>query len=315
MAQSPEHGPPRRGCLARAFINQEERRLRSGWRVLLYGLLFLAAQSLAAPAVRLAFPASSVGAPLAQGLYVGGYLASVVAVTWLARRFIDRRGFLNLGLRPKPLFWADLLVGVALGALLMAGIFAVQRAAGWLELQRFAWEEVSWQKLLPQLAASLWLYLVVAVNEELMVRGYVLQNLAEWLNMCWALVISSAVFGLLHAANPHATWVSTLNLAVAGIFLASGYLVTGSLWLPMGLHFGWNFFQGTVFGFPVSGTGGFHLIRHSVTGPSWATGGRFGPEAGLPGLAAMVLGTLVIWLWGHIRRDRVAAQSAGRQID
>jgi len=233
-----------------------------------------------------------------QALFYLSYLLAVLLATWLARRFLDKRPFLDLGLRLRRGWWADLLLGAASGGVLMAGVYLVQWAAGWLEFGGFAWQAMSWGQLLPSLASAFFLYVVVGINEELIVRGYVLQNLAEGLNMAWAVVISSAIFGLLHLGNPYASWVSTANIAVAGAFLAAGYLVTRSLWLPIGLHFGWNFFQGTVFGFPVSGTDGFHLIRQTVAGPAWVTGGPFGPEAGITGLAAMAMGTALIWLWG-----------------
>jgi len=242
-----------------------------------------------------------------QVLDYGLYLAAVLLATWLARRLLDRRLFLDLGLRLGRGWWTDLLFGTAAGGVLMAGIYAVEWAAGWLAFGGFAWEGMEWGQLWPLLGTAFFIYVAVGINEEVMMRGYVMQNLAEGLNMFWAVLISSAVFGLMHLGNPYASWISTLNLAVAGLFLAAGYLVTRSLWLPIGLHFGWNFFQGTVFGFPVSGTGGFHLIRQTVAGPEWVTGGPFGPEAGLTGLVAMVAGTALIWLWGRriANRERI----------
>jgi hypothetical protein len=136
----------------------------------------------------------------------------------------------------------------------------------------------------------------VGWQEELLARGYWLQNLAEGLNPIWAVLISSVLFALGHLLNPNVSWNAILGLVFAGIFLAYGYLRTRQLWLPIGLHIGWNFFEGTVFGFQVSGlTEMPQLIRQVVQGPELVTGGLFGPEAGLVVLPAMALGVLLIF--------------------
>ncbi len=291
-----------RGRLYRAFVNPEERRLRAGGRIFCFSVLYLA---LMAVEITLALILS--GGELLITSFSLSFIVANLAVTllavWLARRFLDRRPFLDLGLRPERGWWADLFFGAALGGVLMAGIYLVEWAAGWLAFSGFAWDAMDWGQLLLPFAVAFFLYVVVGINEELMMRGYVMQNLAAGLNMFWAVFISSAVFGLMHLGNPHASWLSSLNIAVVGVLLAAGYLVTRSLWLPIGLHFGWNFFQGTVFGFPVSGVGAdaFHLIRQTVAGPEWVTGGSFGPEAGLTGLAAEIVGIALIWLWGRAR--------------
>ena len=83
--------------------------------------------------------------------------------------------------------------------------------------------------------------------------------------------------------------------------MAYGYLRTRQLWLPIGIHIGWNFFEGVVFGFPVSGMGNYRLLRITVTGPELWTGGAFGPEAGLVLIPALLLGTLMIYVFTHRR--------------
>jgi len=105
------------------------------------------------------------------------------------------------------------------------------------------------------------------------------------------------------------SWEALLGLFAAGLFLAYGYLRTQQLWLPIGLHIGWNFFEGTIFGFPVSGSFFYRLIRHSVSGPELITGGDFGPEAGLIVLPMMVLGAgLIYWFTRHRREARIASR-------
>jgi hypothetical protein len=146
------------------------------------------------------------------------------------------------------------------------------------------------------------LFIIVGYQEELLSRGYHLQNLVDGLNLPLGILLSSSVFALLHLGNPSADWVSTAGILFAGIFLAYAWVRTGKLWLPIGLHIGWNFFEGTIYGFPVSGTGGFHFIRQTVSGPKLVTGGGFGPEAGLVVIPALALGALAIW-WYSRRRS------------
>ncbi len=287
----------RPGGLQRIFMRGG--RLRSGWRLAVYGpLLIICVTALGLP---LLLVSAIFGLPswAVQLLAITAYLGGVLLATWLARRFLDKRSLLDLGLRRSDGWWAEMLFGVALGGLLMLGIFALETGLGWAQVTGLAWQQEGLLNTAMMTVLAAWLFVVVAVNEELMTRGYLLQTLAEGLNLRWAVLISSLIFGLLHLGNPNASWLSTFNIVVAGVFLALGYVVTRRLWLPLGLHFGWNFFQGTVFGFPVSGTHSFTLVRLNDTGPSLVTGGAFGPEAGLTGLVAMLLGMLLILAWAR----------------
>jgi hypothetical protein len=114
-----------------------------------------------------------------------------------------------------------------------------------------------------------------------------------------AVLLSSIVFGVMHALNPNAGILSTLNITLAGAMLAFPFVITGRLALSIGLHIGWNFFQGGIFGFPVSGVRARNsLAQIDQAGPAWLTGGSFGPEAGLLGLAGLtiIIGGLVWYL-------------------
>jgi uncharacterized protein len=236
---------------------------------------------------------------------------------WLAGRFLDRRPFADFGCRLSGGWWLDLLFGMALGALLMTVIFLVELGFGWIAVTG------EFQSLAPGTPFALALllpagiFLCVGVYEELLARGYQLRNAAEGFNypalgpggaVLLAWVLSSVFFGVLHAANPNATAVSTFNIVIAGLMLGFGYVLTGELAIPIGLHITWNFFQGSVFGFPVSGLKplGATFLSTDQGGPTLWTGGAFGPEAGLLGPAAMTLGCLLIALWVRLRSGKLS---------
>ena len=237
-------------------------------------------------------------------------VATIVSV-WLAGRFLDRRGFRDFGLRIDKQWWGDLGFGLFLGAFLMSCIFVVELAAGWIDITGFLLTPgVSTVPFLSAIALTLLQFIAVGIQEELLSRGYQTKNLAEGLGGLvgkrWAIIIaallSSALFGYLHAANPNTTAISTFNIFLAGMFLALGFLLTGELAIPMGIHISWNFFQGNVFGFPVSGLDSdLSFVGIEQGGIPLITGGVFGPEAGLIGVGAMLLGAILIVLWVRAR--------------
>jgi membrane protease YdiL (CAAX protease family) len=130
--------------------------------------------------------------------------------------------------------------------------------------------------------------------EEIITRGIIFRLLDEWLGTWAALGISSALFGLFHIANPHATAWSAVAIALeAGTLLAAAYLLTRRLWMPIGLHAAWNYTQGAIFGVAVSGSRVKGLLHGSVTGPAWLSGGEFGAEASVVAVLSCFL--LAAW--------------------
>jgi CAAX protease family protein len=244
-------------------------------------------------------------------------LAGAVLSVWLAVRFLDRRPFRDLGFRLNRGWWLDLAFGMALGAVLMTVIFLVESALGWISVAG-AFETpgtgapFALAILLPVVA-----FVCVGISEETAFRGYQLRNAAEGLNypvfgprgavlLAWAL--SSILFGALHAGNPNATPLSTFNIVLAGLMLGFGYVLSGQLAIPIGLHITWNFFQNAVYGLPVSGFGTFwaSFLSTQQSGPDLWTGGSFGPEGGLLGPAAMFLGVLLTALWVRLHTGKLS---------
>ena len=164
------------------------------------------------------------------------------------------------------------------------------------------------------LAIGALIALMVGIGEETLVRGFVFR-IVEIAGGTWiGVLVSSALFGLGHAFNPGATVVSSVAIALeAGVLLAAGYIVTGRLRFPIGLHMGWNFTEGSLFGMSVSG---FHttagLFAGTLRGPVILTGGAFGPEASIFAVG-VCLAVAVLLLWRSIHLHRVKAPMWSRQ--
>ena len=286
--------PQDRSILARIFLSADEPRLRAGWRLLLQTLLMFMLGAL------IVIIAGLLGL-LEEALDPAwGQIFNFFAITlsiYVARRGLDRRSFQSLGLQVNRHTLLDILAGLGISFLQMGFIYIVMSGLGWLTFEGFAWEFDPMSVVIPSVLTFFLLFVLVSWNEELLSRGYHLQTIASGTNLFWGVVISSAIFGLLHLGNPNATWVSVAGIFFAGVFLVYGYIRTRQLWLPIGLHWGWNFFEGVVFGFPVSGLDIYALTRITVAGPELWTGGEFGPEAGLIVLPALALGALLIHLY------------------
>jgi membrane protease YdiL (CAAX protease family) len=143
------------------------------------------------------------------------------------------------------------------------------------------------------------------LTEEMLFRGILFRWIEEFGGSWAALVVTSALFGLAHIMNPNATWFSSFAIAMeAGVLLGGAYMLTRSLWFPMGLHAAWNFTQGEIFDVPVSGIDEHGLVQAQLSGPTLLSGGNFGLEASI---IALVLATAVgVWLvWLAVKRGNV----------
>jgi membrane protease YdiL (CAAX protease family) len=317
------------------FWNGDQRRVRALWRLIgqliIWAVIALLVQiGLGSIALMIrtlqgkvtAGPMTLLGSPLTIMLMALGIVVSLVASVWLAGRFLDRRPFADFGFHMNGNWWTDLGFGLFLGAVLMLLIFLIEFGAGWVTVTGTFETDNPDVPFFLAILVPLIIFVAVGIYEELLSRGYHLHNMAEGMNWKaigprWALVIatllSSALFGLVHLGNPNASFISSFNIFIAGaVILATGYLLTGELAIPIGVHITWNFFQGNMFGFPVSGAdfGFAKFISIQQGGPDVWTGGAFGPEAGLLGLGAMLLGGALIALWVRWRYGRVGLHTA-----
>ena len=311
------------------FFEEREGRIRAVWRLLAQVVIFQAATFFfLSPLAAIWFVASSRETPsggsaaaITQSpaillLSSVSSLAAIFLSLWVAGRFLDRRPIRDFGLRLNGGWWLDLAFGLTLGAMLMTGIFVVEVFFGWVSIERAFVSNLPGTPFWISLLLPVAFFLCVGVYEELFSRGYQLLNMAEGFNYPFlgprgaivvAWIITSGIFGVLHLGNPNATLLSAFNITLAGLLLGAGYVFTGQLAIPIGLHITWNFFQGTVFGFPVSGLSpiGATFLATEQGGPDLWTGGAFGPEAGLMVPITILAGVLLIALWVRLRQGRV----------
>ncbi len=287
---------PKRSFIARIFISPDEPRLRAGWRLLLQTLMMIAIAMILSAILR---PISGELRGSNFAFLIEQFLTLVIITgsVYLARRFLDKRSFVSLGMHTGKQAWLDILTGIGITFILMGLIYVAEMAVGWLTFKNFAWQVDPAGTVISSVLQFLAIFIIVGWNEELLSRGYHLQTIASGTNRLWGVLISSSIFGIAHLGNPNATWISAAGIFFAGLFLAYAFLRTGQLWLPIGLHIGWNFFEGVIFGFPVSGLDIYRLIQTDIHGPQIWTGGAFGPEAGLIVLPALAIGTVLIYLY------------------
>jgi membrane protease YdiL (CAAX protease family) len=303
--------------IVKIFWNKGEARVRAGWRLMIQLALLI---SLTIPFAMLDslfndyLPESTIayGDTILFPIWI--FLASLISV-WLVGRFIDRRRFADFGLRLNTSWWVDLGFGVLLAASVITGIFLVELAAGWVTITGTYSTNLYGWTFPAAIILALVTFILMAASEELTARGYQIKNLAEGLNLRslgpkWALAIAilftSVLFGLGHIVNPEATVLSTFGLVLAGIFYGVTYVLTGELALPIGFHIAWNFFENSVFGFPVSGEHfGVSFISILQSGPNLWTGGEFGPEAGLLSIGGHLFGLLAVVTWVRLRHGKV----------
>ena len=223
---------------------------------------------------------------------VAGFLGLFFYAIWT--NLMEHRPISELALsRMFKDIWHGILLGVVffgavVGVMALEGSYAITGA-------QFNW--------FPQLSSFLFFFLV-AVFEEIIFRGVFFRMIDDRWNTAVALILSSAAFGAMHLFNPGATLWSAVAIAIeAGLVLGAAYKCSGTLWLPIGIHWAWNYVQGNILGFAVSGNPVQDKVFSAIiTGPDWMTGGVFGAEASVPAVGIGLLLTII--LLANCKRDR-----------
>ncbi|MCP4762135.1 MAG: CPBP family intramembrane metalloprotease [archaeon] len=217
---------------------------------------------------------TNVETSLSQKLTIHFFgLLGIVLIVYIFRNFLDRKSFLSIGLSFKKRY-SDLLSGFIIALIILSIGFLVL-----LFLKDIKIVEITFN--IKVLSLSFLLYGLVALSEEFLARGYILNNLLDSINKYVAIVISSVIFSLLHIFNDNISWLSIINLFLAGLIFGAAYIYTRNLWLPISLHLFWNFIQGSILGFNVSGLNLDSLLVLDISGRTIITGGDFGFEGSI----------------------------------
>ena len=276
------------------LLRNDNGQLRSGWWIAIFMAVFLASQWLYRP---VSHGLKDMGATKDALLPLP--VVFLLAVTWICLR-LRRQGLAGVGLALDGAWARQLLGGVAFGAAQMATVAALIWLTGGV---RFGLDPA---RGFVTLAHGAWVFLWVAVLEELLFRGFVLQRLVEGIGARWALPLMAALFAAAHLGNPGMDGITmvtaTLDNALGALLLGLAWLRTRSLALPIGIHFGWNWLQGAVLGFDVSGMAQAGWLHPQLLdAPQWLSGGAFGPEASVCAVVVDAVAVLLLWRWKGTR--------------
>jgi len=290
------------------FINSAGR-LRSGWRLLIFAVLFLILMFVIGSMVRLGYgavlqfaPNRSLGRYTQDIVFRTGFLLAALLAAFVCTRWIEGLPARALGLSFSGRWLREFLVGSGLGILSLALAAAIATAGGGLSFSFLAGATLL--QVTQTLTLTAVLFVVAALAEEALFRGYPLQTLTRAGLAVLGVLLTSVPFAAIHLDNPNSSGVFPfINTALAGVWFAIAYLRTRSLWFPLGIHWAWNWALGSLFGLPVSGMNDLapHPLLNGIDlGPAWLTGGSYGIEGGLACTIALISSTLFVWQTGLV---------------
>ena len=213
-------------------------------------------------------------------------LVGTLFTVWLFQRYINREPFSSIGIEFNG-YEDDFIFGLLIGLGLIVTGFGILIIFNFISITSLQFSFID------QLF-YLCLFAVVSLNEEIAMRGYILQNLSSSFNKYIALALSSLVFMIMHIGNPNMSAIPLFNLFLAGLFLGIYCIHRKNLWFPIGAHFTWNYFQGPVLGFEVSGNEVNSLFIQRLDGSDLITGGQFGFEGSIILTTFMIIGIIYL---------------------
>lgn len=241
--------------------------------MLIAAALFICAIAVGLLVTKLLPPMSDVARLAAQaviniGLVLAVYKLAIVRLGERPRDDLSGRGAVK-----------NLSIGLLMGFVLMSAVVGV---AALLDVYNIVGSGGTGELIRLLIATAI----IPGILEEVFFRGILFRWIEEWAGSWAALIVTAALFGVAHIMNPNATWFSSFAIAVeAGVLLGGAYMLTRSLWMPIGLHAAWNFFQGAIYDVPVSGVDQQGLVDARLSGPELLSGGTFGLEASVIALA------------------------------
>lgn len=292
--------------LMRLFTNKNKE-IRSGFKIALFIILYtILSVTLGSFLLSIIYSIANIRKPIESKkveeylystevgvllLQLSGFIVMLISV-FIVLRIIENKRFKNIGFNSIKENAKGLLMGLILGAGSMTVIFMVLLISRNITLKE--------SLMNPNFTSNaLWgiaLYIIVALNEEILCRGYIQTTLNQMGKPWLSAIITSVTFSALHLGNPNVKTIGLLNIFLVGLLFSYMYIKTKSLWMPIGYHFTWNYFQGNVFGFHVSGTTqskgvyNIEIVRENIL-----TGGSFGPEAGILATIVIMIGVIIVW--------------------
>ncbi|MBI2729793.1 MAG: CPBP family intramembrane metalloprotease [Sphingobacteriales bacterium] len=298
-------------------MNQKEPLIKQGWiRVLVFCVLYFSVLVTGSFLILLMMMVTNVAGNMQDALkqlnaqdsimpilYIVLYNFTVsILFVFLFRKYIDRKSIFSLGWELQN-HVSHALIGLCTAiAIIGTGTFILiafnyVRFTGWF---------INGEDLF----ISFGIMVLVAIAEESVFRGYILHNLMQSTNRYVALILSALIFGIAHATNPSFSWLAFINIILAGLILGINYIYTQNLWYAVVLHFAWNFFQGPVMGYEVSGLNFQSIFQLDIHGNEIITGGKFGFEGSIIASVLVIIFTVILGLSYHKKTRKALAIQA-----
>jgi len=203
----------------------------------------------------------------------------------------DKRKLSDIGFTNIKSGWKDLCIGLLMGAISFTIVASILLLTNSVELSN----NFSQPNFSSALITQLIIFIFVGINEELFSRGYCMTVLKQTKKSWIPVVVSAVIFALMHSMNEGITLLAYINLFLFGIVMAYLFIKTKNIWMCIGYHITWNYFQGNIFGFLVSGNTTDSIYSIKTVNPNLINGGSFGPEGGLIVTALLIVTILGIY--------------------
>lgn len=295
------------------IFNNEKGQIRSGWKIFITFMGFQAIAGVIIAAALIAYIAAEIAGsgdiskftnpeeimnlvsgsnmnnPLTFALFVIQNVV-LIFITWATWKLFDKKKMKDLGLIGIKSGWLDLVKGLLFGAISMTLVFAALVSTN----SAYLVNPLSSPRFSVSALSGLAVFIFVGFGEEIFSRGYCLTVLKQTESRWIPVVVSSLIFSVMHGMNSNVTIMALLNIFLVGLLFAYMTIRSGNLWMAIGYHITWNYFQGNVFGFEVSGNVVEGVYSTKLVAENIINGGKFGPEGGLMVTAVILLGFLYI---------------------
>lgn len=219
--------------------------------------------------------------------------AAIIFGTVIAWKSLDKKPLRDLGLTSVFKGFRHLAAGLFLGMIAIATVFASLLLTGNITFT----SRLDNPNLFPDLGYSLVMFIFVGLGEEILTRGYMMTVLKQTGQRWLVVLLPSIIFALMHGLNPNVSILGLTNTFLVGLLFSYMVVKTGNIWMPIGFHITWNYFQGNIFGFSVSGMDvqKHALLSSNYTAENILNGGAYGPEGGIATTAVLLIFFAIVW--------------------